>query len=174
MIQFKDDLFCSTDPKHLNTIKLGAKECVQRSGEVRKRKTGQFLVICHGDLWNNNILFNSDTQNDESLDLRFVDLQASALTRPSLDLCNLIYQNTTPDLRQNHLEEILGTYHEELLSSLRLLGHSNPDLYPHPTFMQDFNDFFVHGFMMGLINTQVRVSAFSFNFLRFSLFISIC
>ena len=87
-----------------------------------------------------------------------MDLQCSAVTRPTFDLANLIWQNTTPDLRKNHLQSLMNIYHKSLMEELNLLGLEVR--YNLETFLADFNECFVHGFMMGLINLQARFLIF--------------
>lgn len=82
------------------------------------------------------------------------------VTRPTYDLANLIFQSTAPDWRKQHLHFILRWYHDHLMGSLARFGIAG-NVYPMDRFLADFDDFHVHGLMMGLINVQVPDSAVS-------------
>ncbi|XP_075161978.1 uncharacterized protein LOC142234685 isoform X2 [Haematobia irritans] len=107
-------------------------------------------VMCHGDLWVNNIMFvttkidnndrrdseksfeNSNTSNASSYlprDVRFLDLQAMRYTSLVFDLLHFIYTSTKRDLRDTYTKHLLETYSIELSATLeKLFTHSVRDL----------------------------------------------
>ncbi|CAK1551054.1 unnamed protein product [Leptosia nina] len=74
-------------------------------------------VICHRDLWNNNLLFHYvEGVPDDCL---LVDFQAARCHPPAGDIMMLLYCNLDPGLREGKLEEFLDHYHLELDSILQ-------------------------------------------------------
>lgn len=80
-------------------------------------------VICHGDLWVNNIMFKSSVANTTGsysqhsgqsncipCDVKFFDLQAMRYTSPVFDILHFIYTSTKRDLRESYTKHLLETY----------------------------------------------------------------
>jgi len=72
-----------------------------------------FAVICHGDCWNNNILYKS-TERGELEDVRLIDWQLMRYASPVTDLAYFLFTCTSRRFRQRHLENMLEDYYEEL------------------------------------------------------------
>lgn len=71
-------------------------------------------VLCHGDVWVNNLMF------DENQDrVKLVDLQTMRYTSPVIDLLHLLYTSTSAALRASHTDELIRDYHEALIEALR-------------------------------------------------------
>ncbi|XP_030372303.1 uncharacterized protein LOC115622497 [Scaptodrosophila lebanonensis] len=75
--------------------------------------SSQMSVICHGDLWVNNIMFRS--QPEEAI---FFDLQAMRRTSPVFDILHFIYTSTRRQLRDVHTDTLLAAYAENLAREL--------------------------------------------------------
>lgn len=88
-------------------------------------------VMCHGDLWINNIMFkssfastvdscskHSDQVNCTPCDVKFFDLQAMRYTSPVFDILHFIYTSTKRDLRDSYTKHLLETYCLALLDDL--------------------------------------------------------
>ncbi|TMW46501.1 hypothetical protein DOY81_008416 [Sarcophaga bullata] len=80
-------------------------------------------VMCHGDLWVNNIMFKSSVastissycqhsgqSNFTPCDVKFFDLQAMRYTSPVFDILHFIYTSTKRDLRECYTKHLLETY----------------------------------------------------------------
>lgn len=80
-----------------------------------------YAVICHGDCWNNNILFRLD-ENRKPRELRLIDFQLARYASPALDLLYFIFCNTQKELRDQHYEEFLRVYHSTLSKHLDRYG----------------------------------------------------
>ncbi|KAI8117735.1 hypothetical protein CVS40_10459 [Lucilia cuprina] len=94
-------------------------------------------VMCHGDLWVNNIMFTTsfanittaatkiDTTSHESNHLycspcsvKFFDLQAMRYTSPVFDILHFIYTSTKRDLRELYTKHLLEIYYLALSANL--------------------------------------------------------
>ncbi|XP_069687301.1 uncharacterized protein [Periplaneta americana] len=81
-------------------------------------------VICHGDCWNNNIMFLY--RNGQVHDLRLVDLQVARYSSPAIDILHFLYTSTQADLRRQHYEDLLRIYHKTLSETQRRLLEGSP------------------------------------------------
>ncbi|XP_073956893.1 uncharacterized protein [Choristoneura fumiferana] len=74
-------------------------------------------VMCHRDLWNNNILFHYKCPSDKNMepdDCMLVDFQAVRYMPPAGDVMQLLHCNLDPQFRKDNLNEFLNFYYEEL------------------------------------------------------------
>ncbi|XP_047991796.1 uncharacterized protein LOC125230623 [Leguminivora glycinivorella] len=74
-------------------------------------------VICHRDLWNNNILFHYKKSEDNSVvpdDCVFVDFVAARYMPPAGDVMQLLHCNLNPRFRKDNLHTFLNYYYDEL------------------------------------------------------------
>lgn len=106
-------------------------------------------VMCHGDLWVNNIMFTAETSmptnecDSEQLhenmapsancclpsDVKFIDLQAMRYTSPVFDILHFIYTSTKRDLREANTKHLLETYCQALAQNLeKYIVHSLSEL----------------------------------------------
>ncbi|XP_066256812.1 uncharacterized protein [Euwallacea similis] len=69
-------------------------------------------VLCHNDLWANNLMFN---ENDECI---FVDFQLAKYGPPAFDFWVFLYFNAHHQLLQDNLNEFLEHYFDSLKSEL--------------------------------------------------------
>lgn len=68
-------------------------------------------VLCHFDLWSNNIMFAYDTDGRPT-DARLVDFQQAFLAPPALDISMLLHMTTSASFREQHRESLLNLYRE--------------------------------------------------------------
>ncbi|XP_039498597.1 uncharacterized protein LOC120456074 [Drosophila santomea] len=92
-----------------------------------------FAVMCHGDCWNNNILYKS-AQRGELEDVRLIDWQLMRYASPVTDLSYFLFTCTSREFRQSHLKNMLEDYYEELGQQLIRLGEQVEQLFPRPAF----------------------------------------
>lgn len=72
-------------------------------------------VLCHGDTWVNNLMFNESHDK-----VKLIDLQTMRYTSPVLDILHLLYTSTGIEVRANHTDELILSYQESLIDALRL------------------------------------------------------
>lgn len=88
-----------------------------------KRRDDRFNVLCHGDLWSNNIMFqyNEDTGKPDSCML--VDFQMCYYSSPMLDLHYFIINSLSQQNKIVKMDYIVHLYHKHLSKNLRTLGY---------------------------------------------------
>ncbi|XP_058804968.1 uncharacterized protein LOC131672053, partial [Phymastichus coffea] len=72
-----------------------------------RSQEGELNVLCHSDLWNNNILFNENVVPECII----VDYQMLRYTTPVVDLSALLYFNTTSEFRKKFEFEMIRYYY---------------------------------------------------------------
>ncbi|EDW33749.1 GL27004 [Drosophila persimilis] len=90
-----------------------------------------YAVVCHGDCWNNNIMYRLCP-----LDLRLIDWQLMRYASPVTDLAYFLFTCTTRAFRQRHLQAMLEEYHVQLGQQLTRLGESVEQLLPRKAFAE--------------------------------------
>ena len=75
---------------------------------------GTCNVICHGDLWKNNIMFNDGAP----LKCILVDYQLLRYITPVADLVMLLYVNTTPEFRKESENDMFKHYYSAFRDTL--------------------------------------------------------
>lgn len=88
-----------------------------------------YAVICHGDCWNNNVMFKHD-EHDTPVDIRLLDWQICRYASPVLDLMYFLFTASTKAFRDAHYEDLLQLYHDTLSTFLRRLGSDPEVLFP--------------------------------------------
>jgi len=153
-----DEVKNELDAETLASLAKFSVECSDLVGKRRRPDwtEGEFLVVCHGDMWNNNVMFKYDGDGRVT-SARLVDLQCAMLSRPAYDVVNVIFQNVRPDVRARHWKDMLTTYLHALSAELLACG-VDPSVYDVQRLEEDIQRMFVQGLMMGLINTKVKVT----------------
>lgn len=79
-----------------------------------------FVVLNHGDLWLNNMMFKSDEEGN-TIDVSMIDYQGPFWGGPAGDLIYFIVSSVADDIKVDHFDEFITFYHGELTSSLKAL-----------------------------------------------------
>ncbi|XP_046991338.1 uncharacterized protein LOC124596290 [Schistocerca americana] len=69
-------------------------------------------VLCHRDLWLNNMLFAENAKGE--LSVRLLDFQTLHLEPPAHDVVTFLHLTTMRDMRQAHGRQLLELYHQTL------------------------------------------------------------
>ena len=80
------------------------------------------MTICHGDIWNNNILYRYDETTGKLKDVRLVDWQIITPDNPGRDVFHFLKTSTSPDVQRESGQEMVDHYITTLLSALEKLG----------------------------------------------------
>ncbi|KAK7073395.1 hypothetical protein SK128_018729 [Halocaridina rubra] len=117
--------------------------------------------ICHGDFWNNNILFKTQMQcdhgNETKLLCEVIDWGNAAWGLPILDLQYLIYTSTAIEIRKEHLESVLHLYYSAFIDITTKLEVPVPN-WSYDNFQKEWQRLSVFGFLMGIALTQGTLS----------------
>ncbi|XP_031621483.1 uncharacterized protein LOC116339629 [Contarinia nasturtii] len=92
---------------------------------LNEKSSSYFGVICHGDFWNNNILYKFN-KNDAAEDIRILDWQVLRYGSPAIDLITNIFTTTDKTMRDKEYDNFLRIYYESFSNTVKLLG-SNPN-----------------------------------------------
>jgi len=76
-----------------------------------------FSVVCHGDFNRNNVLFRYDEAGLPA-DVLLFDFGTPRYGSPALDLSFFLYMNTTQNLRESRLDDLLNAYSLTLAESV--------------------------------------------------------
>lgn len=105
-----------------------------------KKDDSRFNVLCHGDLWVNNIMFKYSSGGKVE-DALMVDYQICNYNSPTLDLHYFLMTSMKKDLRIRKIDYIISFYHRKLTENLKLLGYQKNI----PTLLQLQKDFLATG-----------------------------
>lgn len=105
--------------------------------ELVKRDESRFNVLCHGDMWCNNVMFKYNEDSGKVEEAILVDFQMCNYNSPALDLQYFIYSSTQHEIKLNKVDHILQYYHRQLVDSLQKLGYKKK----LPTLLQLQKDF---------------------------------
>ncbi|KAJ8680539.1 hypothetical protein QAD02_016326 [Eretmocerus hayati] len=88
----------------------------ERISDIIKPSDKFVNVVCHGDLWSHNLMFD-DTQPTPNCIL--VDFQLIRYCPLALDILQILYLNTTRSFREKSKNELIQYYHSILEETIR-------------------------------------------------------
>ncbi|XP_046390006.1 uncharacterized protein LOC124158758 [Ischnura elegans] len=103
-------------------------------------------VLCHADLWINNMLFSyeSNASGEEvPVDVVFVDFQFVHYTPPALDVLLFLHLCTHRDFRNENWRSLLEYYHSEV--GKYIPNHTLKEVYPLSSLFESFEEFREYG-----------------------------
>ncbi|XP_068157261.1 uncharacterized protein [Drosophila tropicalis] len=107
-----------------------------------------YSVICHGDFWNNNILYKHEAKSGLPIDAILIDFQMSRYASPILDIVYYLFTCTDKPLRDDHFMGFLDTYYNALDQNLASMNLRIDEIYPRKNFKQQLHEFGVYGLIM--------------------------
>ncbi|KAF2888318.1 hypothetical protein ILUMI_17855 [Ignelater luminosus] len=101
-------------------------------------------VICHGDCWAGNVLFNSRNE------VKLVDLQLMRYGSVARDLTYLFYVNLLPKLRRKNMERLLEEYLHVLKDNITMRGIMLDDILTKEWLDSEMKAFLEYGVVYGM------------------------
>ncbi|XP_066990861.1 uncharacterized protein [Macrobrachium rosenbergii] len=108
----------------------------------------KFNSVCHGDCWNNNMLFR---YNSEGLpvEVAFVDLQFSREASIASDLNYFLQTSVTGDVRRPNIDNFMSIYHSAYKEVLE--GRNMPMPFTKEEILEEFKDKSVFGLLFAMV-----------------------
>ncbi|GLH06283.1 Uncharacterized protein GBIM_11769 [Gryllus bimaculatus] len=121
------------DPCVLRVVEERLPGVLRRVYDSVKASARRRNVLCHSDLWQNNILFRRDARG-RPVDVALVDFQLMRYAPPAHDVYDLLHLTTRRELRERHEREFLDVYYATLADTLREFGLSAEHVLPREEF----------------------------------------
>lgn len=72
-------------------------------------------VLCHGDTWVNNLMFDETNEH-----VKLIDLQTMRYTSPVIDIIHLLYTSTSLEMRAKNTDKLILDYQQSLIAALHV------------------------------------------------------
>ncbi|XP_016925144.3 uncharacterized protein [Drosophila suzukii] len=135
--------------KHLKSLAL---YCVDG------KSAAPHSVICHGDFWNNNILYRHEPNFDQPVEAKLIDFQMSRFAPPVLDIVHYLYACTEKPLRDEHFSTFMDAYYDTLDQKLTSCDLRLEEIYPRSVFNRQLQLYGVYGLIMGAFSLPFFIS----------------
>lgn len=112
----------------------------------------QFEVICHGDCWNNNLLFRYNAEGDPT-EVMLVDLQICRLSSLANDLAQLLHTSLHGDIRKANIGNFLATYYNAFSKVMEAGEVTLP--FTLQELHQEYKDKQDYGLMFGVMSLNI-------------------
>ncbi|KAL3288014.1 hypothetical protein HHI36_002466 [Cryptolaemus montrouzieri] len=121
----------------IEKLKLLKESYADLGTEILSNKNEDYLVIKHGDTWNNNYLFRYKEGQKYPDKAVIIDWQISCIGSPICDVaCYIFFGSSRKELE--HLDELLNCYYETLSKELAALGSDPEKCFPKKYFLESF------------------------------------
>nr|XP_033325397.1 uncharacterized protein LOC117219936 [Megalopta genalis]XP_033325408.1 uncharacterized protein LOC117219936 [Megalopta genalis] len=131
--------------------------------ELCENHTGKLLpstkhknVLCHGDLWANNILFKYD-DDEKPVECCLIDFQLARYNPPAHDVLCFLQFTTVRQLREDHCNELFKIYHETVSAALKDANLDIEKLLPWDGFVESIDDLRKMCILHGILNIPIML-----------------
>ncbi|XP_046965565.1 uncharacterized protein LOC124534001 [Vanessa cardui] len=132
----------SNDKKVLNLIEPRWNDVWKTALRLADPSSTYRNVICHRDLWNNNILFRYKKEGIKLVpdDCVLVDFQAVRYQPPAGDVMLLLYCNLKPNFRDENIETFLNHYYNVMKNILGSNGIPIQKIFTYENFLKSCDE----------------------------------
>ncbi|XP_012288904.1 uncharacterized protein LOC105704346 isoform X2 [Orussus abietinus] len=113
-------------------------------------------VLCHGDLWANNILFKYD-DHGKPIECCLIDFQLARYNPSAHDIMCFLQFTTTRKLREEHSEALFKEYHEAMGSALREANLDISTIFPWEEFAESVQELRTMCMTHGVLNIPIML-----------------
>ncbi|XP_012222212.1 uncharacterized protein [Linepithema humile] len=113
-------------------------------------------VLCHGDLWANNILFKYDADG-QPVECCLIDFQLARYNPPAHDILCFLQFSTTRKLRESHSNMLFKIYHDSMAIIMKEAGLNISEVFSWDEFMESIQDLRVMCMIHGVLNTPIML-----------------
>ncbi|CAD0201318.1 unnamed protein product [Chrysodeixis includens] len=110
-------------------------------------------TICHGDCWNNNMIFKY--KGFKPVDVIFFDYQLTRYASPVTDISYYLYMSTDGEFLRKHYSFIIEIYYGTLSAVLRQCDLDVDEIYPRSIFEKHLKDYSVLGLLEALVSMMI-------------------
>ncbi|XP_042218372.1 uncharacterized protein LOC121863698 [Homarus americanus] len=118
-------------------------------------RNAKFDVICHGDCWNNNLLFRYNEVGDP-VEVILLDLQMNRVASLATDLNYLLYTSLHGKDRKAHVYDYLASYYEAFTKVMEAGGKDST--FTLPELHQEYKNKQEYGVIFGLFTVGVMLA----------------
>ncbi|MCL4124290.1 UNVERIFIED_CONTAM: hypothetical protein GTU68_037107, partial [Idotea baltica] len=93
--------------------------------DLIKESPENMRVICHGDCWNNNVLFRYN-EDGHPIEITLLDLQMCRYGSVGLDLNYFFYTSLTGEVRNKFYDKLLSEYYHEFENVMKSASKTMP------------------------------------------------
>lgn len=113
-----------------------------------------FGVLCHGDFWNNNMMYRYEEGSRIPAEVCLIDWQLVQFCSPAMDMTHFLFTSTEKSLRDEHYTDMLGTYCDCLADALQATG-SDPNAFKPSDLQDQLQKFAQYGLILAPMYIQV-------------------
>lgn len=113
-------------------------------------------VLCHGDLWANNILFKYNPDK-KPIECCLIDFQLARYNPPAHDILCFLQFTTTRELREKHIESLFRTYYDSMTIVMKEADLNVSEIFPWDEFMGSIRDLRIMCIIHGILNTPIML-----------------
>lgn len=129
--------------------------CTDHAGKLLP-STKHKNVLCHGDLWANNILFKYD-DDEKPVECCLIDFQLARYNPPAHDVLCFLQFTTNSKLREDHRDELFRVYHDTVSEVLKEANLDIEKLLPWDEFVQSIDDLRLMCITHGVLNIPIML-----------------